>query len=136
MIVIAYSIHDQFIAHSFDTDLFDLVGAIRTWLYSSEAVGYLLIRRASHGSQGELPSPIGRTPMDRVTLTAATQHGIEVVSFFLEEIKGIEAYRLVPTKASYSRREQMRSNLLLFPDERPMKDTHAYFPEFEEFVAG
>lgn len=132
VVVIAYTIHDQFVAHSFDKNLFDIMGAIKTWLFRSEAVGYLTIRRKCHGSQCEFPAPIGRIPMDHVTLTAATQTDFKVVSFFLERIDGMNANRLVPTSNTY---HEESNNLFRFSSPKQTPRSFDFFPEFAEFVS-
>lgn len=118
VVVIAYSIDDKFLAHSFDTDLLDLKGAIRTWLLQIKAVGYLLIRRKPHGLQREFPSPLGRHPMDQVTLTAATKEEFTVVSYYLEEISGLDSYRLVPAQARGAKSDSTRQNLFRLQEEK------------------
>ncbi len=134
VVVVAYTINDRFLAHSFDTALSDLKEAIKSWLYQIEAVGYLLIRRKPHGPQKEFPSPIGRKPMDHVTLTAATKDEFKLVSYFLEEIQGLDSYRLVPTNCTESRSEETRYNLFRFSEETAQEDSRALFLEFEGFA--
>ncbi|MDQ8186878.1 hypothetical protein [Pelagicoccus sp. SDUM812002] len=134
VVVISYTIHDQFKAHSFDTDLLDIKRAIKSWLFQVEAVGYLLIRRKLHGAQREFPSPIGRLPMDRVTLTAATQHDFKVVSFYLEKVTELDSFRLVPTKSPEAISEETRYNLFRFREFQRVEDPRALSFEFEEFA--
>lgn len=116
VVVVAYTIDDKFLAHSFDTDLPDLKGAMRTWLQQIAAVGYLLIRRKPHGLQREFPYPVGRRPMDQVTLTAATKEEFTIVSYFLEEIRGLDSYRLVPAQSHTTRSNENRHNLFRFEE--------------------
>lgn len=134
VVVIAYSIHDTFLAHSFDTSLYNLTGAIKTWLFNVEPVGYLLVQRKSHGFQHEFPSPIGRDPMDQVTLTAATHREFEVVSFFLEEIEGLDAYRLVPTSCTVSKSDEANRNLFQIDPPPSQSLSRELFPEFSNSV--
>ncbi len=133
VVVIAYSIHDKFLAHSFDTSLFNLTGAIKTWLFNVEPVGYLLIQRKSHGFQHEFPSPLGRDPMDQVTLTAATHRDFEIVSFFLEEIEGLDAYRLVPTTCTGSKTKAASKNFFHIQHPATQSVQATLFPELSDF---
>lgn len=133
VVVVAYTIHDEFLAHSFDLSFFELKHTIKTWLARSEAVAYLLIRRKPHGLQHEFPAPIGRDPMDKITLTAATQNEFKAVSFYLEEIPKLNAFRLLPTACPNNCPEETGGNLLRFREERRQLDTCASFPEFSEF---
>lgn len=135
VVAIAYTIHDTFLAHSFDTDLPDLKGEIKTWLFQTEAVGYLLIRRKPRDQQRELPSPVGRIPMDQVFLTAATLHGFQLASYFLEEVQDLDSYRLVPTSCQLSQADECRQNLFNFPRATGEEDTRAPFLAFEEFAS-
>lgn len=134
VVVIAYNIHDKFLAHSFDKSLQNLTGTIKTWLFSVEPVGYLLIKRETHGFQHEFPSPIGRAPMDQVTLTAATHRDFQIVSFFLEETTALDAYRLIPTSCPTKRSQQELRNLFKIDPPHPRSTDNNYFPELSEFV--
>lgn len=134
VVVIAYTIHDEFLARSFDLSSFELKGAIKAWLLRSEAVAYLLIRRRAPGFQHEFPSPIGRAPMDRITLSAATRNEFKVVSFYLEEISKLNAFRLVPANCPKSSAEETGGNLFRFQEESQLSDSCAHFPEFSEFL--
>ncbi|MDQ8179798.1 hypothetical protein [Pelagicoccus sp. SDUM812005] len=134
VIVLAYTIQDKFLAHSFDTDLPELKGTIKDWLFDIEAVGYLLIRRKPPGVQREFPSPIGREPMDQITLTAATEYEFKVVSYFLDEIEGLDSYRLVPTNCAEGRTDESRYNLFRFEQKRPEEDSRSLLLAFEEFA--
>ncbi len=111
IVAIAYTIHDEVLAHSFDVELFDLMGSISAWLQRSEAIGYILIRRQNHHFQSEFPSPIGRKPMDRVILTAATERDFKVESFYLEEREALGAYKLIPASTTDNLAETTRHNL-------------------------
>ncbi|MDQ8203702.1 hypothetical protein [Pelagicoccus sp. SDUM812003] len=97
IVVIAYSIHDRFLAHSFDISLPNLNSAINAWLEQCEAIAYILIHREPKNYQEELPSPIGRPRMDRISLTAATTDSFKLCSFYLQESSEPDAYRLIET---------------------------------------
>ncbi|EDY84068.1 hypothetical protein VDG1235_3696 [Verrucomicrobiia bacterium DG1235] len=135
IIVIAYSIQDKFLAHSFDIELPNLKARVKDWLFEIEAVAYILIRRELHRSQTEFPFPIGREPMDRVIITAATRHAFDVVAYFLEERKNLDAYKLVPTKSSRIHLEADHANLLESSDSDTGSRQHTLFPEFTEFAS-
>ena len=85
IIVIAYSIHDEFIAHSFEAEAPDLDESIIQWLKAKTAIAYILLQRESKNLQEEFPSPLGREPMDRLTISAATEDVFRVSTFYLQE---------------------------------------------------
>lgn len=135
IVVLAYSIHDQFVAHSFDTDILDLGRRIRSWLQDSEAIGYILIRRQGHHFQCEFPFPIGRPLMDKVILTAATERSFQTKAFYLEERKELSAYKLIPTSSGTGDiDEATRSNLFQVSDNQSYDRSRANFPLFAEFA--
>ncbi len=129
IVAIAYTIHDEILAHSFDVELFDLMGSISAWLQRSEAIGYILIRRQNHHFQSEFPSPIGRKPMDRVILTAATERDFKVESFYLEEREALGAYKLIPASNADSETEPTRHNL--FRNRKNSRRSYASADSFE-----
>lgn len=81
------------------------------WLVDQEAVAYLIIERKGHHNQAELPSPVGRKPMLRLTHTAATRTECEILTYLVEPKKHLEACRL-HLAISSPRQASPPSNLL------------------------
>lgn len=117
IVVIAYSIHDQFHAHSFDCQDAAIVPQVRTWLQENDAIAYILVRRSPKNLQSEFPFPIGRSPMDRVSITAATPDAFLQSSFLIDFREHIGQYRLIETNLSSSQTEYSSRNLLRIPIE-------------------
>lgn len=134
IVVVAYSIHGKFLAHSFDTDLGNLRAAIKTWLFSLDPVGYLLIQKESHGSQQEFSAPIGRSPMDRLTLTAATHQDFKTEAYYLAEVSSLDTYRLLPTSCVHKRPATHSDNFFQIESSPNDSLSNAYFPEFAELA--
>lgn len=97
VVVIAYSIHDEFSARSFDVDDPPLEDTIASWLEATLAIGYILVTREPKNLQNELPSPVGRVPMDRITFSVATAQRLEFCSFYVLETPQLNACNLIPT---------------------------------------
>lgn len=135
LVVMSYSIHDHFQAHSFDADDAGLVEEIRRKLIEHESIAYILIQRVNHRRQSELPFPIGRKPMHRITLTAATQHDFLSESYYLEKVWNIDAFRLIPTSLTDRNSEVHHANLFQFPREKGTDSSNYLLPQFEE-IAG
>ncbi|MBK1879986.1 hypothetical protein [Pelagicoccus mobilis] len=135
LVVISYCIHDQLLAHSFDHADWELEKRIREKLQEIEAVAYILIQRINHRSQTEFPSPIGRSPMDRVILTAATPRDFLTEAYYLEKATSVEAYRLISTSLSEKNSIAHESNLFHSPAKQTREPVHYLFPELAE-IAG
>lgn len=132
LVVISYSIHDQMHAHSFEADSPDLVSEVRETLFQSEAIAYILIQRVNHRRQTEFPAPIGRKPMDRITLTAATHRDTLSESYYLEKVRALGAYRLIPTSRTDRNSEAHEANLFRFPRQNAPESANYLFPEIAE----
>ena len=132
LVVISYCIHDQLLAHSFDTADRDLQNRIREKLKQSEAVAYILIQRVNHRSQTEFPAPIGRSPMDRVILTAATPRHFLTEAYYLEKATSVDAYRLIPTSLSEKNSAAHNANLFERPAKQADVQIRYLFPELAE----
>lgn len=134
IVVIAYTIHDQFRASSFDLKLPGKMAAITSWLHRNEAVAYIMLRRELYQNQTEFPAPIGRTPMDRVIVTAATWQDFETKSYFLSERAPRDSYKLLATSCSDITSEEHSKNLFERPQRQQSDQQYAGFPEFAEFA--
>lgn len=97
--LIAYTVNDEFISQSMDADSFDLHEQMRSYLNESVAIAYILVRRHIKNLQAELPSPVGRLPMDRITITAATEDTILSISHLLQPSPKTGGYKLISKAA-------------------------------------
>lgn len=128
IVVIAYSIHDEFHARSFDIGQPGLADEIQAWLRARESFAWLYIQKEAQSRQIELPRPVGRQPMDRIYLTAATETERETVQYLLEPAGSRDACRLV--MACSGRHGPL--NLASAPPPTPASYTPAapYLPHF------
>ena len=97
IVTLSYSQSDRFIGRSMEMTSLDLEREIHEWLESTQAIAYILITRHIKNNQRELPAPIGRTPMDTLTITAATPSDLSYATYHIETVKGVDACRLIPT---------------------------------------
>lgn len=134
IVVINYSLHDQFSAHSFDLELPKLAETIREWLMNNNAVGYLVIRRSNHRYQQEFPAPLGREPMDRIYLTAATDRQFQFESYYLKTCAATAGFKLLPTCTADLISETSRVNLFRQSQSRAPEQNLSLFPEVPEFA--
>jgi len=134
IVVISYTIHDQFLASSYEIDAPDLESEIRAKLLEVEAIAYIMIQRIDHRQQSELPLPIGRAPMDRITLTAATEDSFLSESFYLEEALDAQAFRLIPTSLRHRNSDAHEANLLRFPRSKRSDYATGLFPSLAKFA--
>lgn len=92
--LLAYTIQDNLLAKRFEQTETDLTESMIDWLVTLEAVAYLSIERYDHSDQAELPFPVGREPMDRLTHTAATREEFEILTYLMESKPHLDACKL------------------------------------------
>ena len=103
LVLIVYSAQDRFFAQAIDADDPEIESAISHYLAESDAIAYLTIRRQLKDSQAELPEPIGREPMDRLTITAATGEMICSSTYLLQAGPTQGSLKLIPRNRSTCR---------------------------------
>lgn len=112
LVLISYSIRDRVYARSIGAQDEEFASFARRWLDATHAVGYLLIRRHPRELQRELPAPVGRSPMDRITMVAAIGHEIGQSTFYLQKGSVPGAYRLIEARSERTSERYARINLL------------------------
>ncbi len=93
-VVLAYSMSDSFIAHSFDIAEPDAGEKIRAWLETNRAIAYILVTRHFDDLQEELPAPIGRPHQERLSIVAATSDNHSYATFVIDRRPRANAVKL------------------------------------------
>lgn len=126
MVVVAYTVADCFVARTLDADDLEAATDLQQWLQSSMALAYLIITRHAKNVQGELPAPIGRPPMDRVTITAATPEASVSVTFLVEPRPKQLACRLIKANPAPTLPCLARRNLFQGRRQEPKQVHHGH----------
>ena len=119
MVIIAYTVVDEFLARSVDLNKAGIYCELRHWLYVKAAIAYIAIIRNPRNLQAELPSPVGRPLMDTLTISAVSYEARASAAFHIDKVNGAKSCRLVAASATHAPSGCVPLDLLEPAEEQP-----------------